>query len=124
MSQERVREAVSEHYRRWARHDRSGWLSLFHPDVLIDDPVGEPTLHGLAGAATVYDRMPGWTIAPVILQVHTSEAAIVVTNVGDGPNGQLSIVHTIEIWTVDDDGLITGLRVYPYSMPVPFSMPS
>jgi ketosteroid isomerase-like protein len=123
MSEERVRATVEEHFRRWAREDREAWLSLFHPDVVIEDPIGQPTMHGLAGAATVYDRARGLTVAPVLIQVHASEAAILVTNVGD-VRGEFTVITTIEIWTVNDDGLVTGLRVFPFTTPTPFPMPN
>jgi ketosteroid isomerase-like protein len=123
MSKERVRATVEEHFRRWAKEDREGWLSLFHRDVVIDDPLGQPTMHGLVGAAIVYDRARGFTVAPVLMQVHDSEAAVVVTNVGDF-KGQHTVITTIEIWTVNDEGLITGLRVFPYTTSTLFPMPS
>jgi hypothetical protein len=77
-------------------------------------------MYGLTGAATVYDQARGFTVAPVLIQAHASEAAIVVTNVGE-LNGEFTVITTIEIWTVNDDGLVTGLRVFPptYSLPVP-----
>jgi len=109
--QERVRATVVEHFRRWKQQDRDGWLALFHPDVVIEDPVGQPTMHGLDGANTVYDRALGWTVTPVEMHVANNEAAMVVTNAGE-LNGEFTVVNTIEIWTVDDDGLVTGLRVF------------
>jgi hypothetical protein len=123
MSQERVRATVEEHFRRWAKQDREGWLSLFHPEVVIDDPLGQPTMHGLDGAAIVYDRARGFTVTPVLLQVHDCEAAAVVTNVGDF-RGEFTVITTIEIWTVNEDGLVTGLRVYPYTTSTSFPMPT
>jgi ketosteroid isomerase-like protein len=122
MSQEIVRATVEEHFRRWAKEDREGWLSLFHPDVVIEDPIGQPPMRGMAGAATVYDRARGFTVAPVLIQAHSSEAAVVVTNVG--LRGEFTIITTIEIWAVDDDGLVTGLRVFPFTTPIPFPMPT
>ena len=80
-------------------------------------------MYGLTGAATVYDRASRLTVAPVMIQVHDSEAAIIVTNVGD-LSGKFTVITTIEIWTVNDDGLVTGLRVFPYSMSIPFPMPT
>jgi hypothetical protein len=49
---------------------------------------------------------------------------MVVTNVGDNRQGEFTVVTTIEIWAVNDDGLVTGLRVFPFSMPIPFQMPT
>jgi hypothetical protein len=59
----------------------------------------------------------------VLLQVHDTEAAAVVTNVGDF-RGEFTVITTIEIWTVNDDGLVTGLRVFPYTKSTPFPMPT
>jgi hypothetical protein len=79
--------------------------------VVIEDPVGQPTMHGLEGAAFVYDRVLGWTVTPVEMHIADNEAAMVVTNAGE-VNGQFTVINSIEIWTVDDDGLVTGLRVF------------
>jgi steroid delta-isomerase len=109
--QERVRATVVEHFRLWKQQDRDRWLALFHPDVVIEDPIGQPAMHGLEGAAAVYDRAQGWTVTPVEMHIAGDEAAMVVTNAGE-MNGEFTVVNTIEIWTVDDEGLVTGLRVF------------
>jgi hypothetical protein len=45
------------------------------------------------------------------MHIADNEAAMVVTNAGE-VNGQFTVINSIEIWTVDDDGLVTGLRVF------------
>lgn len=102
--------------------DREGWLALFHPDAIVEDPIGPSPLdpdgnghRGLTEIARFYDTV----IAPnsVSFEIVDSFAAgDEVANVGTItttlPDG--SRVHTDGVFTyrVGDDGLLRSLRAF------------
>jgi hypothetical protein len=49
-----------------------------------------------------------------MMHICACEAAILVTNMAD-LGGELTVINSIEVWTVNDDGLVTGLRAF-YSL--------
>lgn len=102
--------------------DRAGWLALFAPDALIEDPVGPSPLdpdgtghRGSDARAAFYDT----NIGPneVRFTIHDSFAAgDEVANVGritTTMDGGL-VVHTdgVFVYRVDDAGLVTSLRAF------------
>ncbi len=108
-------DAFAAHCRTWNSSDREGWLALFADDVTFDDPVGVPTKHGRRALEETWarsnrpDRM--WTLEPRRVIECANEAAIDLVNVGTIAGEQVRI-ESIEIWRVDDSGLIDAVRVY------------
>ena len=102
--------------------NREGWLALFSPDAVIEDPIGEsildPTGEGHRGAeaiAAFWDT----TIASgqVRFAIRESYAAgDEVANVGTitttFPDGNGVEVDGVFTYRVGDDGLIRALRAY------------
>ena len=102
--------------------DRAGWLALFAPDAVVEDPIGEspfdPTGEGHRGIDAIgafFDSV----IAPnqVRFEVRSSHAGgSEVANVGTisttMPDG--TVVHTDGVFTyrVDDEGRVAALRAY------------
>jgi steroid delta-isomerase len=102
--------------------DREGWLALFAPDAVVEDPIGEspfdPTGEGHRGVEAI-GKFFDAVIAPnqVRFDIRTSYACgSEVANVGTitttMPDG--TIVHTDGVFTyrVDDEGRLAALRAY------------
>src|SRR5690606_11537733 len=102
--------------------DREGWLALFAPDAVVEDPIGRSPLdptgeghRGIDAIAAFYDS----TIAPnqVRFRIERSHAAgDEVANVGTitttMPDG--TVVHTdlVGTYRVDAEGRLVSLRAY------------
>ena len=102
--------------------DREGWLALFAPDAVVEDPIGRSPLdptgeghRGIDAIAAFYDS----TIAPnqVRFTIERSHAAgdevanvgTITTTMADG-----TVVHTdlVGTYRVDADGRLVSLRAY------------
>jgi hypothetical protein len=46
LPRQQVVDAIVEAHHKWNTQDREGWIAMWHPDAVIDDPVGAPTKHG------------------------------------------------------------------------------
>ena len=117
-----ARDASLRSMRAVEARDRAGWLALFHPDAIVEDPIGvsifDPEGRGHRGRDAIgafYDA----AIAANTVRFAIGEswaAGNEVANVGristtmeDG-----TVVHTDGVFTyrVDDEGLLVALRAY------------
>lgn len=112
---EQVRTAVDRHFARWNARDRNGWIANFAENVVFNDPVGAPPKHGRAAAEKSWDNSwtdgQEWTLKPTRIIVCANQAAVTLENHGT-VGGQRFVMHGIEIWTVDDDGLVKEVHAY------------
>lgn len=102
--------------------DKAGWLALFSPDAVVEDPIGPSPLcpdgtghHGPAAIEAFYDMVIGPN--DVRFRIDQSWAGgNEVANVGTisttMPDG--TVVHTDGVFTyrVDDEGRVVALRAY------------
>lgn len=117
--------AVQQHAANWNARDRSAWLALFSDDVTFEDPVGKAPKIGRAAAEGSWDNSftPGrvWTLHPQrIIPGGTHEAAVEMLNRGDLHGDQVEL-RGIEIYRVDDDGLIIEVRAF-FEQPTDFEL--
>jgi steroid Delta-isomerase len=102
--------------------DRDGWLALFAPDAVIEDPVGsagspadQPGHRGIEAIARFYDS----TISTVEdfdyeierCYVGGSEAALVITMHIQVGGGRMDM-DVVNIYAATEDGLIRSLRSF------------
>ncbi len=102
--------------------DRDGWLGLFAPDALVQDPIGQsmfdPEGQGHRGAAMIaafYDSViASGRVAFSIRESYAGgrECANVGTITTTLPDGSRAIVEGVYTYRVDDQGRITALRAY------------
>jgi steroid delta-isomerase len=123
---ERVRAVVDAYVDSYRRDDRQACLDLFAPDAEWHDPVGEPPHVGHEGVGKFWDdaRVMAESIelVPRDIIVCADQAAMVfeihVTLRGSDPapaapvNPTIMEMDAVEIFTVNDDGLIAELRAY------------
>lgn len=100
--------------------DRDGWLALFAPDAVVEDPVGGerfgvPASHGLDAIARFYDttisKMQAFDYEIERCYLCGDEAAMVVTFhivLGDT---RLDM-DLVNIYTATDDGRLRSLRSF------------
>ena len=102
--------------------DREGWLDLFAPDALVEDPIGvsmfDPTGEGHRGRDAIgafFDT----AIAPnqvrfAIERSHVAgdEVANVGTITTTLPDGNRVLVDGVFTYRVDADGRLVALRAY------------
>src|SRR5262245_33935651 len=102
-TKDQLRAAFERHFACWNARDREGWIGLFDPGIVFEDPVGVPLKRGLEAAARQWDLSftPGqeWKISPRLTYYRGRDAASVVRN--SGVIGSKSYdFETIEIWTL------------------------
>jgi len=102
--------------------DRDGWLSLFAPDAVVQDPIGVSALdptglghHGPEAIAAFYDNVIGPNEVRFTIR-ESWEAGNEVANVGRITTTMADglVVHTDGVFTyrIDDAGMIAALRAY------------
>ena len=125
MSDHAAVRAVQQHAANWNAMDRAAWLALFSDEVTFEDPVGKAPKLGRAAAEGSWDNSftPGrrWTLHPQrIIPGGTHEAAVDMLNRGD-LHGDIVELRGIEIYRVDDAGLIVSVRAF-FEQPTDFEL--
>ena len=114
-----VVETVLEMFHRWNTGDRDGWIAMWHPDCVIDDPVGAPTKRGLTAVEQGWEAgfsLEPWVIVPGPITVCGNTAAFTASHMST-LDGRRVVLHDIELWELADDGRF--LRVQAYYEPLP-----
>lgn len=102
--------------------DREGWLSLWHPEAVVQDPVGvsplDPTGEGHQGIEAItafYDNV----IAQGDVRFHIRESfacgdecANVGTITTRSADGSVSRCELVMLYRVDDEGKVLSLRAF------------
>jgi steroid Delta-isomerase len=112
---ETVRSVVDEYVAASNTGDREAVLSLFAPDAVWYDPVGQAPHTGLEGISAFYDQARTMAdrieMKPSDVIVCGSEAAMVFeihVTIGDGG----MVMDAVETFEVNDDGKISGMKAY------------
>ena len=129
-TRDQVANVVRSHFDLWNAGDKETWRGIWHPELVMLDPVGEPEKHGVAAIENTWDRafQPGhsWNLEPVFMSVCGDQAAVHVLNHAN-LDGRSFELETIEIYWVGEDGRIArchtyftveeGMELDPYWMP-------
>ena len=114
-TRDQVESAVRTHIEAWNAADHSRWSAIWHPDLIMFDPVGTREERGSAGIENTWARcfQPGhsWRLEPVFMSVCGDQAAVHILNHGN-LNGEIVELETIEIYWVGEDGRIVRLNTY------------
>jgi steroid delta-isomerase len=119
---EQVRAVVDAYVDSYRRDDKQACLALFAPDAVWHDPVGQPPHVGHAGVGAFWDQnremAESIELRPSDIIVCADQAAMVfeihVTLRGaeDAPSPTIMVMDAVEIFVINDDGLISELRAY------------
>jgi steroid Delta-isomerase len=105
-----IRQAISEHRRRFNSWDKAGWLDLFVENPSVEEPVGSQVRIGREVFAANMDALQnaGMEIPEFdAIVVCGREAAVTMTlQVGE------SSVPIVELFSFDDNARISGTRVF------------
>lgn len=122
ISPEQVRAVVDGYVDSYRRDDKQACLALFAPDAVWHDPVGEPPHVGHEGVGAFWDQgrvmAESIELRPHDIIVCADQAAMVfeihVTLRGAeaGASPTVLVMDAVEIFVVNDDGLISELRAY------------
>ena len=119
-----ARVAVDRHVEFWNTMNRAAWVGLFSPAVTFEDPVGGPLKTGTDAVRNSWDRsfVPGrrWTLHPDHVVAAGSECAVAMVNRGD-LDGRRVETRSIEIFRVDESGLIVSVRSF-FEQPTDFAL--
>jgi steroid Delta-isomerase len=117
-----ARDTAQKSMRAVEAGDRDGWLSLFAPDAIVEDPIGpsmfDPDGRGHRGAeaiAAFYDTVvSSGRVQFSIRESYAggSECANVGTITTTLADGTRAIVEGVYTYRVDDAGRIVALRAY------------
>jgi ketosteroid isomerase-like protein len=117
-----ARDAARASMRAVEAGDRAGWLALFTPDAVVEDPIGpsmfDPEGRGHRGAhaiAAFYDNViASGQVHFAIRESYAggNECANVGTIITTLPDGSRAIVEGVYTYRVDDTGRICALRAY------------
>jgi steroid delta-isomerase len=136
ISPERVQAVVDAYVDAYRRNDKDACVALFATDAQWHDPVGEPPHVGHAGVRAFWDQAR--TLADAIVLVPSNvivcaNQAVMVFEIEatidggdgstidggdgstiDGGDGSTStmVMDAVEVFVLDDDGLIVELRAY------------
>lgn len=110
-----VRDALTKYPEVWANDDREGFLALFAEDATIEDPVGSGLVEGKAAIAEFWDNvhsMPMKYETEVVRIVSCGSEGVLVFNVTTRGEGMAMQVKIVDVFTVNDDGLISSMRAF------------
>jgi steroid delta-isomerase len=119
LPRQQVVDAVIEAHHRWNIGDRAGWIAMWHPDAVIDDPVGAPTKYGLSAVEKSWEAgfsQEPWFVVPGEIHVCGNAAAFTASHLSI-LDGHRVLMTDIEIWELADDGRF--IRVQAFYEPLP-----
>ena len=111
-------ERVFEKYAAaWSSHDLDAVAALFAPDGVVHDPVDGPGVEGREKIRAFFEEFGGPAVkgmklaGPVHISGDCRHAATRVNAEADLGEGPVR-VEALDVFTFDDDGLITTMNAY------------
>ena len=112
---DQVETVVKSHFELWNAGDKSQWTRIWHPDLIMLDPVGGPEKHGSPAIENTWDRafQPGhrWNLEVVFMTICENQAAAHVVSHAN-LDGKVFDLESIELYWVGDDGRIARCHTY------------
>ena len=113
---EQVLATLEAYVKNFSAGDRAGWVGLFAPDAVQEDPVGSPANVGHEAIGTFYDAMlAGGTPQLSFLQdpiICGDEAIMFLTACTGEGDGQVRVPQIVDHVRLDDEARITSLRAF------------
>lgn len=114
-TRQQIEQAIRTHFDAWNKQDKQRWMANFSEDARLEDPVGGPIKIGRAAVEKSWDNSfkegHFWTIAPVLMQICTDQAALHVRSTGT-IDGKDIVIDGIEVYTIDDDGKVAYIKTW------------
>jgi len=116
MSTETIQKVIADYFAATRAMDSEAWVATFAEDAVSHDPVGAPPLEGkealrqfFAGITGAFETV-GLTEDSVF--VAGNGAAVKWTGRGKGRNGREVTFEGIDVFEINEDGLIQQVRAY------------
>ena len=113
---DQVRAAAESHVELFGAGDQQRWVKLFAPDATLVDPVPADPHHGHDAIGEFWDGIMAMAdhveVEQHALHVCGDQAALVYSLSLTNDEGAGMAFDGVELFTVDDDGLITEARAY------------
>jgi len=112
-----IEQVFEKYVAAWSSLDLDGVAALFASDAVVRDPVDGPAVHGRDKIRTFFEEFGGPVVrgmklaGPVHISGDCRHAAARIdaeAQVGEGT----STVEALDVFTFDDDGLITTMDAY------------
>ncbi|HZQ27349.1 MAG TPA: nuclear transport factor 2 family protein [Acidimicrobiales bacterium] len=112
---EQVRDAVDAYVDTLNRDDKDSWLKVFAENARQEDPVGTPVNVGHEAIAQFWDNFhviaERAELTPKDVVVCGAEAAMPFTLTVHTAGGAVQ-TDGVDLFTVDDDGLVCAIRAF------------
>ena len=116
MSPETVARTVRAYFDAIKSLDKEAWVATFAPDAEAYDPADAPPHVGYDGLRAFFEAIAGGFKQVEMTPDHTfivgREAAVKWTGRGVGKNGRKVHFEGIDIFEINDEGLIQKTRAY------------
>jgi steroid delta-isomerase len=117
-----VAAVVARFYAALRANDVEAWVALFAADATAADPVGAPVYRGHEGLRAflsgVLEKFETFGLTENAVYCAPGGAAVKWTGIGRGRNGRTVEFEGIDVFEVDDHGLIKSLSAYWDAEPV------
>ena len=115
-SEEKLKAQLAAYLEGWRTNNKDHWLGLFTDDAKLEDPVATPAHVGKEAIAEFWDRvhqMP-MNFFPEMQRavVCGNEGMLLFRMVTRAEGGPGIAMEIVDIFTFNDDGLITELKAY------------
>ena len=120
--QDEVAAVVARFYAALRSNDMEAWVALFAADATAADPVGTPPHHGRdrlrAFLSGVLQQFETFGLVENNVYCVPGGAAVKWTGVGRGRNGRDVTFEGIDVFEMDNHGLIRSLSAYWNAAPL------
>ncbi|AGH48666.1 MULTISPECIES: nuclear transport factor 2 family protein [Edaphosphingomonas] len=112
-----IRNVMRTYGERMGAADLPGVLALFHPDAVIEDPIGTGEKHGHAGIGAFFqagfDAMQGGILLTLDGAVRVVGRYGAAAYIARPVNYPVKVeIETLDVMEFDDDGLIVRMTAY------------
>ena len=112
-----IRWAMETYGQRMGAADLPGVLALFHPDAVIEDPIGTGERHGHAGIGEFFqagfDAMQGGILLTLDGAVRVVGRYGAAAYIAKPVNYPVAVeIETLDVMEFNDDGLIVRMTAY------------
>jgi len=115
-NEEKLKAQLAAYLEGWKTNDKVHWLELFAEDAKLEDPVGTPAHAGKEAIAAFWDlvhQMPMNFFPEMQRAVVCGNEGMLLFRMVTRPEGGPGIaMDIVDIFTFNDDGLITKLKAY------------
>ena len=114
LPRQQVVDKVLEVWHHFNNGDHDRWIAMFHPDLVVHDPVGSPLKFGIEAAEKSWEAgfsLEPWTVVPGDIIVCGNIATFTASHMST-LNGIRVLLKDIEVWELADDGRFISVTAY------------